>query len=240
MKILVKRFWMATTFIAVSFGNTFAGEDVLIEPLRPAVRQAISEFDRIDPQRVATLKETAAFIRQRLDQGRPAELTFICTHNSRRSHLSQLWAQAAATYYGLTNVTTYSGGTEATACNPRTVRALRRAGFSIVQSTGGTNPVYLAQISEIQPPVKIFSKVYHADGNPQRDFAALFSCDQADAGCPLVKGAALRLPVLFVDPKASDDTPHETATYDERSRQIAREMFYLMSAVRGGAGARAR
>ena len=239
MKTLVKTFCVMATVFTTSSMNTFAGEENLIEPLRSAARQAISEFDKIDSKRVATLKEAAAFIRNRTDEGKPSDLTFICTHNSRRSHLSQLWAQTAAVYYGLTNVTTYSGGTEATACNPRTVSALRRAGFSIVKSANGTNPVYLAQISENRAPVRMYSKVYSAEGNPQHDFAALFSCDQADASCPLVKGAALRLPVLFVDPKVSDNTPAETATYDERSRQIAREMFYLMSAVGSGSGARA-
>jgi hypothetical protein len=35
----------------------------------------------------------------------------------------------------------------------------------------------------------------------------------------------------YVDPKVSDNSPKERATYDERSRQIAREMFFLMSQV---------
>jgi arsenate reductase len=196
------------------------------------VKQAISEFDRIDPARQKELKEAAAFIRERATQGKSADLTFICTHNSRRSHLSQLWAQTAACYYGITNVAAYSGGTEVAACNIRTIRALRRSGFSIVQSTGGTNPVYLAQFSEAQPVVRMYSKLFMGEENPQRDFAALFCCDQAAGSCPIVKGAALRLPILYVDPKASDNSPAEQETYDERSQQIAREMFFLMSQVK--------
>ncbi len=185
------------------------------------------------------LRQAAAFIRGRVDQGKPADLTFICTHNSRRSHLCQIWAQTAAAYYGLTNVATYSGGTEATACNIRTVRALRRAGFSIAQSTGGSNPVYLAQYSESRPAAKMYSKRFASAENPQKDFAAVFSCDDAAKRCPVVEGAALRLPILYVDPKVSDNSPAEAATYDERSGQIAREMFYLMSSVQAGVGARA-
>lgn len=212
----------------------------LVEPLRPSVKQAIAEFNQIGDDRKKELEQVASFIRQRVGHGKPADVTFICTHNSRRSHLCQIWAQTAAAYYGLTNVTTYSGGTEATACNIRTVRALRRAGFSIVQSTSSTNPVYLAQYSESRPPAKMYSKHLADEGNPQKDFAALFSCDQAASSCPVVEGAALRLPVPYVDPKLSDNSPAEAATYDERSRQIAREMFYLMSAVhaRGGRASR--
>jgi protein-tyrosine-phosphatase len=214
----------------MSFSSA-ASETQLIEPLRESVRRAISEFDQIDAERKAELKRAADFIRERRAEGRAAELTFICTHNSRRTHFSQIWAQTAAIYYGLSNVTTFSGGTEATACNPRTVQALRRAGFSVVQSTEGANPVYLAQIAETGMPAKLYSKKFGAQENPQKDFAAILSCGDAAESCPIVHGAALRLPILFKDPKASDGTPEEKATYDERCRQIAREMFYLMSQV---------
>ena len=207
-------------------------ETTLVEPLRPSAKRAISEFDQIGAERKKELQQAAWFIRGKLDQGKAADVTFICTHNSRRSHFSQIWAQTAAAYYGLTNVTTYSGGTEATACNIRTVRALRRAGFSIAQSSGGTNPVYLAQYSESRPAAKMYSKRFASPENPQKDFAAIFSCDDAAGKCPVVEGAALRLPIVYVDPKVTDNTPAEAATYDERSRQIAREMFYLMSSVR--------
>ena len=215
-----------------------AAESDLIQPLLPSVKQAVGDFGRIESTRKSELQKAAAFIRDRMDQGKPADVTFVCTANSRRSHLAQIWAQTAAAYYGLANVTTYSGGTEVAACNIRTIRTLRRAGFSIVQSTGGSNPVYLAQYSEVRPAVKMYSKVYSAEENPQKEFAALFCCDQAAESCPVVQGAGLRLPIPYVDPKASDNSPAEEATYDERSRQIAREMFYLMSAAKGGTGAR--
>jgi arsenate reductase len=217
--------------VSATSTNAPAGEAELIEPLRAFVQQAIAEFGKIDATRKKDLQQAAAFIRSRIEQGKAADLTFICTHNSRRSHLCQVWAQTAAAYYGLTNVTTYSGGTEATAFDIRAVRALRRAGFSIVQSSGGTNPVYLVQYSESRPALKMYSKCFAAEDNPQRDFAALLACDQAAANCPVVQGAALRLRLPYVDPKESDNSPTETATYDERTRQIAREMFYLMSAV---------
>jgi arsenate reductase (thioredoxin) len=211
--------------------STAAAESNLIEPLHESVRRAISEFDQIDADRKAELNRAADFIRERQTAAKSADLTFICTHNSRRSHLSQLWAQTAATYYGVNDVATFSGGTEATACNPRTVQALRRAGFSIVQTTDGANPIYLAQFSETAPPLKLYSKVFTAKENPQKGFAAFLTCGDAAESCPIVNGAALRLPILYKDPKVADTTPQEKATYDERCRHIAREMFYMMSQV---------
>lgn len=232
MKESVLKILFATTVTAFAMqSNLVAGENDLLEPLRPSVKKAISEFDQIGAERKADLATVAKFIREQTGSGKPANLTFICTHNSRRSHLSQLWAQAAATYFGVSNVVTYSGGTEVAACNIRTVKALRRAGFSIVQSTGGTNPVYLAQFSDAKPTVKMYSKLFEGPENPQQGFAALFCCDHAAASCPVVPDAALRVPILYVDPKESDGTPTEDATYDERCRQIAREMFYIMSLV---------
>jgi arsenate reductase len=215
-------------FLATAFYANAAETDIL-EILRPQVSRLIAEFDQIPAERIAVLDEAAAFIRTQVEAGKPANLTFICTHNSRRSHLSQIWTQTAAAYYGIDAIHTYSGGTEFTACNIRTVRALRRAGFSVADSTGGENPVYLIQYAENREPVKAFSKVYNCGSNPQRDFAAMICCSHADQNCPVVLGAAARFPIHYVDPKASDGTELEAATYDARCHQIAREMFYLVS-----------
>jgi protein-tyrosine-phosphatase len=218
--------------------NVAASESDLIEPLRMCVLRAVREADQIPPDRKRTLEQAAQFIRQHLDAGTPAQLTFVCTHNSRRSHLAQVWAQTAAAYYGVTNIQTASGGTEATACNIRTVKALRRAGFSVADSTGGKNPVYIAQISDAHPGIRLFSKVYDHPDNPQKDFAVLMCCDQADQGCPVVIGAAARFAIHYQDPKVSDNTNAESATYDERCRQIAREMFYMVSQIRAATTAK--
>ncbi len=176
------------------------------------------------------LSEIAGFVRQQIEAGQPAKLTFICTHNSRRSHFGQIWAATAATYFELEKVETYSGGTEATAFNPRAVAAIRRAGFR-VENPGGDNPRYFVRMGEAVPPLVCFSKTYDDPFNPREDFAAIMTCSEADMNCPFVPGAALRVPVAYDDPKEADNTPEEVSRYDERCRQIATEMFYLFSLV---------
>jgi hypothetical protein len=178
------------------------------------------------------LDEIAATIAARLEAGADANLTFICTHNSRRSHMSQIWAQTAALYYGLDGVHAYSGGTEATACNCRTITAMRRAGFAIEDATTGDNPVYLVRYADDRPPIRAYSKLYNADGNPIDGFIALMTCSVADKSCPIVKGAVARYAIHYVDPRLCDDTPTETTAYNERCHEIAREMFYIMAGVR--------
>jgi arsenate reductase (thioredoxin) len=204
----------------------------MIEPIRPYVDQVARSLDKVPTDRKLVLNQIAATITERLGSVNKADLTFICTHNSRRSHMSQIWAQTAADYYGLDRVHAFSGGTEATACNCRTVSAMRRAGFSIVKIDEGGNPQYLVQYSEAHPPVRAYSKLYNAEGNPKQDFIALMTCSQADQKCPVVEGALARYAIHYADPKMCDDTPEETAAYDARCREIAREMFYIMAQVR--------
>lgn len=180
----------------------------------------------IPDERKQKLREIAGFIRTE----HPAKLTFICTHNSRRSHLCQIWAAVLARYFGLDQVVCFSGGTEATAFNPRAVAAIRRAGFR-VEDPGGENPRYRIYFDEESDPLVCFSKTFDDPGNPQENFAAVMTCSDADRNCPFVPGASLRVTIPYVDPKQADDTPEETETYDERCLQIAAEMYYLMSEV---------
>ena len=197
------------------------------------IDQRRAEFDRIPDERAALLQRLADYVAARRREGRPARLTFICTHNSRRSHLAQLWAREAATRFGLDNVETYSGGTEATAFAPQAVAALRRAGFRIEQTGRGENPVYRIGDPNDAPPQQAFSKVYDQPPNPGAGFCAVMTCAEADAGCPIVPGAAARIALPYEDPKAFDGTRLETEIYDARCRQIAREMVYVFSRVVG-------
>lgn len=190
------------------------------------------ELDLIPDKRKAELDQLARFIRRRIDAGEPARLIFICTHNSRRSHLAQIWCRTAAGVYGLSGVETYSGGTEATAFNPRAVAALERAGFRIAVDGLGANPRYAVRFSDDVEPMICFSKVYDQPPNPREGFCAVMTCSAADEGCPVVYGAAERIAIRYDDPKEFDDTPLEAQKYDERCRQIAREMHFSIARVR--------
>lgn len=187
------------------------------------------ELDLIPVDRRAELEQIVGFIQRRRRAGEIARLVFICTHNSRRSHLAQLWCQTAAHAYGLSGVETYSGGTEATAFNPRAVAALERAGFRITTGDEGPNPRYSVCFSDTAEPMVCFSKVYEHPPNPKEDFCAVMTCSAADEGCPVVFGASERIAIPYDDPKDSDGSEIEERTYDERCRQIAREMLYVTS-----------
>ncbi|WP_397568744.1 protein-tyrosine-phosphatase [Schlesneria sp. T3-172] len=206
-------------------------------PLQSYLESRASEFDQISDDRKALLNKLALHVQKRIQADQPARLTFICTHNSRRSQISQVWAATAARYYGIKGVETFSGGTETTAFNPRAVAAMQRTGLEIrtrnepPAAGEETNPRYEIHFPQEEQPLICFSKVYNQAPNPQKDFCAVMCCSHADMNCPVVAGCTLRVSLPYEDPKESDGRPDEGATYDERCEQICREMMYVFSQV---------
>lgn len=203
----------------------------LLAALTPTVEKLASEFDSIPAERKNLLHQLVKFVEKKIKDGQPVHLNFICTHNSRRSHLSQIWAQAAAYYYKVPNVFCYSGGTEATAFNPRAVKAMQEAGFSITATKDGENPMYEVRFAEGIAPVIAFSKKYDDPFNHSKDFAAIMTCSHADENCPVVLGASGRVALTYNDPKEFDGTPLEAAKYSERVHEIGREILFAFSQV---------
>lgn len=201
--------------------------------LFPEIEQVVRTFnlESITAERKITLQPLIDFIQAKVSNQQEIRLNLICTHNSRRSHLSQVWAQTAAAYYGIKNVFCYSGGTEATALFPMVAQTLVKSGFKIKTISEGKNPVYSIKYAANEHPVIGFSKTYDDDFNPQSAFAAIMTCSQADGGCPFIPGAEKRIPITFEDPKAFDNTPQQAEKYEERSLQIATELFYVFSQI---------
>ena len=196
------------------------------------LEQSISEILElpIAEDRKATLEELIHYVKKTLDAGKKVNLNFICTHNSRRSQFSQVWAQVAAFYYGL-EIACFSGGVEVTAFNPRAIFALKNQGFKI-DFEQDENPVYKLYFSKSENPIIAFSKLYSDPANPNENFAAVMTCDHADQNCPFIPGSEARISLQFEDPKKYDDTPLESEMYSARSLQIASELFYAFKRVK--------
>ena len=190
------------------------------------------DFNQISEKRKIILQPLVDYIQNKVDNKLHSRLNLICTHNSRRSHLSQVWAQTAAAHYKVQNVCCYSGGTEATALYPMVAETLQHAGFNVKTISEGKNPVYSIKFSANDLPIIGFSKTYDDDFNPDSEFVAIMTCSQADVGCPFISGAEKRVPITFEDPKVSDGTPQQKEVYQERSLQIGTEMFYVFSQIK--------
>jgi protein-tyrosine-phosphatase len=189
-------------------------------------------FTKISEKRKLVLEKIASYISLKIENNMPIRLIYICTHNSRRSHFGQIWAQVAANYFGISNFSSYSGGTEVTAFNINAIKALQTIGFEVnIQYNDASNPIYEVLYSKDYDPIICFSKVYDHESNPKNEFAAIMTCSSADEACPTVFGADARFATPYEDPKKFDGTEIETKMYLERCFEIATEVFYTFSKV---------
>ena len=186
----------------------------------------------ISDERKVVLLPLVNYIQEKVNAGESIRLHFICTHNSRRSHLSQIWAQTMAYHVGLKNVSCYSGGTEATAIFIKVLETLTLQGFQVLRLSGNENPVVAVKFAANENPILCFSKTYDHPFNPSTQFGAVMTCSNADEGCPIVVGSEARFPIKYDDPKAYDGTPLQTEKYAERSLDIAREMWWVFSQIK--------
>ncbi len=177
------------------------------------------------------LRPLADYIQYQLDSNQDVRIHFICTHNSRRSHFAQIWAQTAAQYYGIPAIYCYSGGTEETVLFSAVKDTLSVQGFEIHMLAHGANPIYYIKSDPNAVAIVGFSKKYDHPFNPLSHFAAVMTCSAADVGCPFIVGADCRLSIAFEDPKVSDGTAQQSTVYQNCSQQIAAEMFYIFSQI---------
>ncbi|MDP2176208.1 MAG: protein-tyrosine-phosphatase [Bacteroidota bacterium] len=190
----------------------------------------IQNFHEISSERKALLEKLSQYIYQKKASNSPIQLNYICTHNSRRSHLGQVWAAVAANYYGIENVSTFSGGTQATAFNPNAIQALITAGFKIEKNNETENPIYHVFYDENNFSI-CFSKTFDDKANPNQNFAAVMTCSDADENCPFIVGCDIRIGSTYNDPKAYDNSIIQNDKYTERSHQIAMECLYVFSKI---------
>jgi len=203
-------------------------------------------FDQIDVPHREAGEKLADWIVKNYKPGEPLHITFVCTGNSRRSVLGATAGNIAAAYYGMPEIRFHSGGTKPSAVNRRAITALKEIGVE-VEPTGQeaprgepqtANPIVVIRwgqaggTGELKMESMEFSKAYSDPSNPQDGFAALMVCAEADAGCPVVKGASIRISMPYLDPKIYDDSFYEASKYAERRDDMGRLILSVMMQAR--------
>ena len=199
----------------------------------PVINQIIETLDRhkVLESRKPALNEMVDYLTDKIKKEEIPKVNFICTHNSRRSVLNQVWMSVIADKFGL-NVQSFSGGTEVTEVNIRVISSLKRLGFSIQSDEREINSHYAITFSDSADSILCFSKIFSDSANPRDEFLAVMTCGNANENCPVIPGAEKRLPITYEDPKKFDDTPLESLMYDSRSIEIAAELHYVFSNVK--------
>jgi len=196
--------------------------------LRSFINQLLNEERQISSDRKEELIQLSSTIFATYRQTKRVNLHVICTHNSRRSQLGQIWFLAGAQYFNFNFLKSFSAGTETTAFNPRMVKAVQEAGFSLEKIQDGENPKYqLSLFGKTQSPL-FYSKRYDDSSNEMISAIALMVCDSANESCPVIPDVLHRIPLLYKDPKFSDDTPDEEEVYLNKVYEIGREVLYLL------------
>jgi arsenate reductase (thioredoxin) len=201
--------------------------------INPQVQELISKTAELSKDltesRTSILNQLGEKLNKEINAKNVVNLAFICTHNSRRSHISQLLAHLFINDFKISNIASYSAGTEATAFNERAVNAFKSFGFEINITQQGENPLYEVSFGDNIPTALAFSKTFQDDSISKENLFAVMTCSHAEENCPLIPGTTYRVALPYEDPKAFDDTPEEEKAYREKVLEIGAELYWLFS-----------
>jgi len=194
------------------------------------ISKLLVSFDSIPSPRKQKLIELASHLKVALNSSNKLNLLFVCTHNSRRSHMGQVWGQLAANYYKMDNVNSFSAGTEVTELNSNVIEMIQKVGCKVSTFQNGSNPAYLIEFGQNQS-LTCFSKLIEHESNPKAGFFAIMMCTEAEANCPFVPGAIHRIGLPFDDPKAYDNTLKVSDAYLSTFEEIGVQILYLFNQI---------
>lgn len=200
------------------------------DKLKGLILEIAEASNSIPSDRKKVLDAISETIKTHLNTEEKLDIVVVCTHNSRRSQLGEVWINTLTEHFNLDAITAYSGGMEETAFNSRMVKAMRGLGFDISEVESGENPRYVVKEIDMDDHI-LFSKVYDHAMNPEKDFMALMVCGHADENCPIVHGMKYRIPLRYKDPKEFDDTAHESEAYKSKVKEIGSEIYYILDRV---------
>ena len=202
------------------------------EKLHALIQSFEEQALSITEERKSSLEAMAQIISEELTSNQHLDIVIICTHNSRRSQVGELWIRTLVKYFSIENVHAFSGGTEATALHPNMAQAIITTGWKMLhENNQSSNPTYHISIAG-EESQKMFSKKYDDAFNPEKDYLAILVCEEAAEACPIVIGAKHRFPLPYSDPKAFDDTEKQNEKYLECVSLIGTEFFYCFSKVK--------
>ena len=140
------------------------------------------------------------------------KIVFICTHNSRRSQLCEVWGSILSKRFNL-DLSFFSAGTEKTEVCGEAIKSLERAGIEI--GIGG-------KIKLMHNQIELHSKTL--DEIKEDEFIAIMTCSDAEKNCPVEPRSKKNIKLFYDDPKKYDGTIEASVEYDKTCRLIASEL----------------
>lgn len=192
---------------------------MLTETLDDYISETIDNFS-LSPGRVDMLEKIATTLFKIKSTQDELNVVFVCTHNSRRSHMAQVMFAAMVEHLEIDHTNSFSAGTEATEVHPLTISSLQEVGFDVVKKDS-THKLTSGDMS-----LDLFSKKYDHP-SIKSPFVAIMVCDEADNSCPTLPQAVKRFSLPYKDPKSADGTEVEQKVYATTLYKIGEEMAIL-------------
>lgn len=195
--------------------------------LQRIVAELTREFDQISSLRRAELIRAAQLFQETKVAGRTLNLLFLSKDDGVLGPLAQVWSWLALNYYCISDFSCQCAGLSAAGLHPETIKTMERAHFSATCLTLGSNPVYRVGVGEKAPTIACYSK--RLDDPRLRDqFAVVISLEADVEPLPIPSSPnASRLLLPFEDPRQGGGEQVVEKAFDEVSKQIARELFFL-------------
>lgn len=213
--------------------NQLSSQNVFSEQLKDYINIIEKTENSIDTERKNELLEISKYISDKAKNNKEFYPVFICTHNSRRSIFCEVWFWLATKYYNKTNLLPLSAGVDINTINPRTIEALRRAGFDIYKNDKiNLNPPYAIILNPKKEVLLINSKKYEFPMVFDKNYCEIMVCSDKEMTCPVFERKSKRFSIPYTDLRTSDNSSTEQKDYDARCKQIAAEMFFIVKNIR--------
>ena len=190
------------------------------------------KINKIITSRKSILVGIINYVQTKIDLKKDINLNFICTHNSRRSHYCQIWAQVLAEYFKIKKFKSFSGGTISTDVSENVINSLIKCGFRLNSKVKKKQTIYKLSFSNDTSEILCFSKKFNDKFNPKNNFAAIMTCSSAEKNCPFISGSDKIISIPYDDPKKFDDSRYVDQEYMKINLIIASEMYYVFSSLK--------
>ena len=178
-----------------------------------------SRIDSFNPnqKRKKRLDNIASVINENLNKTR--SIVFLCTHNSRRSQICEVWGKVFAEIYRK-KININSAGAFKTVVHSQVYESIVKCGLIVNNKK---------EIFFDKKKFKLNSKT--TDSITMKNFIAVMTCSDTEKSCPHDSRSVRNIKMFFNDPRIYDETDKMSREYLKTTTYIAEELNYIFKNI---------
>ena len=187
--------------------------------MEPVFNKFFSRIDSFNPnqKRKKRLDNIASVINENLNKTR--SIVFLCTHNSRRSQICEVWGKVFAEIYRK-KININSAGAFKTVVHSQVYESIVKCGLVVDNKK---------EIFFDKKKFKLNSKTI--DSLTMKNFIAVMTCSNAEKSCPNDPRSIRNIKMFFNDPRIYDETDKMSREYLNTTIYIAEELNYIFKNI---------